>query len=156
MLVVMNSNATEIDIQRVALFLESKGFEARISHGEARTIVHAIGLIDVDARDFELLSGVSEVIKVTTNYKLAARVAQGQDTVVEVNGVKFGDKHAGLIAGPCTVESYDQMDATAQELIESNVKILRGGAFKPRTSPYAFQGLGEEGLKIMPYLYVVF
>ena len=149
MLVVMNSNATEIDIQRVALFLESKGFEARISHGEARTIVHAIGLIDVDERDFELLSGVSEVIKVTTNYKLAARVAQGQDTVVEVNGVKFGDKHAGLIAGPCTVESYDQMDATAQELIESNVKILRGGAFKPRTSPYAFQGLGEEGLKIM-------
>ena len=149
MLVVMNSNASEKDIQRVALFLESKGFEARISHGEARTIVHAIGLIEVDERDFELLSGVSEVIKVSTGYKLAARVAQGQDTVVEINGVKFGDKYCGLIAGPCTVESYDQMDATAQELIESNVKILRGGAFKPRTSPYAFQGLGEEGLKIM-------
>lgn len=149
MLVVMNSNATEIDIQRVALFLESKGFEARISHGEARTIVHAIGLIEVDERDFELLSGVSEVIKVTTSYKLAARIAQGQDTVVEINGVKFGDKYTGLIAGPCTIESYDQMDATAQELTESNVKILRGGAFKPRTSPYAFQGLGEEGLKII-------
>ncbi len=149
MLVVMNSNATEKDIQRVALFLESKGFEARISHGEARTIVHAIGLIEVDQRDFELLSGVSEVIKVTTSYKLAARIAQGQDTVVEINGVKFGDKHTGLIAGPCTVESYDQMDATAQELVESNVKILRGGAFKPRTSPYTFQGLGEEGLKII-------
>ena len=149
MLVVMNSNATEVEIKRVALFLESKGFEARISHGEARTIVHAIGLIEVDQRDFELLSGVSEVIKVTTSYKLAARVAQGQDTIVEVNGVKFGDKYTGLIAGPCTVESYDQMDATAQELSESNVKILRGGAFKPRTSPYAFQGLGEEGLKIL-------
>ena len=149
MLVVMNSNATEIDIQRVALFLESKGFEARISHGEARTIVHAIGLIEVDERDFELLTGVSEVIKVTTSYKLAARIAQGQDTVVEINGVKFGDKYTGLIAGPCTIESYDQMDATAQELTESNVKILRGGAFKPRTSPYAFQGLGEEGLKII-------
>lgn len=149
MLVVMNSNATEIDIQRVAMFLESKGFEARISHGEARTIVHAIGLVEVDQRDFELLSGVSEVIRVTTSYKLAARVAQGQDTVVEVNGVKFGDKYTGLIAGPCTVESYDQMDATAQELIESNVKIIRGGAFKPRTSPYTFQGLGEEGLKIL-------
>ena len=149
MLVVMNSNATEVEIKRVALFLESKGFEARISHGEARTIVHAIGLIEVDQRDFELLSGVSEVIKVTTGYKLAARVAQGQDTVVEVNGVRFGDKYTGLIAGPCTVESYDQMDATAQELSESNVKIIRGGAFKPRTSPYAFQGLGEEGLKII-------
>lgn len=149
MLVVMNSNASEKDIQRVALFLESKGFEARISHGEARTIVHAIGLKEVDQRDFELLSGVSEVIKVTTSYKLAARVAQGQDTVVEINGVKFGDKYTGLIAGPCTIESYDQMDATAQELTESNVKILRGGAFKPRTSPYTFQGLGEEGLKII-------
>ena len=149
MLVVMNSNATEIEIKRVALFLESKGFEARISHGEARTIVHAIGIIEVDQRDFELLSGVSEVIKVTTSYKLAARVAQGRDTVVEVNGIKFGDKYTGLIAGPCTIESYDQMDATAQELSESNVKIIRGGAFKPRTSPYAFQGLGEEGLKII-------
>jgi len=149
MLVVMNSNATEIEIKRVALFLESKGFEARISHGEARTIVHAIGIIEVDQRDFELLSGVSEVIKVTTSYKLAARVAQGRDTVVEINGIKFGDKYTGLIAGPCTIESYDQMDASAQELSESNVKIIRGGAFKPRTSPYAFQGLGEEGLKII-------
>ena len=149
MLVVMNSNASEKDIQRVAMFLESKGFEARISHGEIRVVVHAIGVKDVDQRDFELLPSVSEVIKVSTNYKLAARVSQGQDTVIEVNGVKFGDKYTGLIAGPCTVESYDQMDATAQELSESNVKILRGGAFKPRTSPYAFQGLGEEGLKIM-------
>ena len=149
MLVIMNPNATEQEIMRVAMFLESKGFEARISHGEARTVVHAIGVVDVDQRDFELLAGVSEVVKVSTNYKLAARVSQGQDTIVEVNGVKFGDKYTGLIAGPCTIESYDQMDATAQELQESNVKILRGGAFKPRTSPYAFQGLGEEGLQII-------
>ena len=149
MLVIMNPNATEQEIMRVAMFLEAKGFEARISHGEARTVVHAIGVIDVDQRDFELLSGVSEVVKVSTNYKLAARVSQGQDTVVEVNGVKFGDKYTGLIAGPCTIESYDQMDATAQELKESNLKILRGGAFKPRTRPYAFQGLGEEGLQII-------
>ena len=149
MLVIMNPNATEQDIMRVAMFLETKGFEARISHGEVRTVVHAIGDIDVDKRDFELLHGVSDVIKVSTNYKLAARVSQGQDTVIEVNGIKFGDKYTGLIAGPCAVESYDQMDKTAQELSESNVKILRGGAFKPRTSPYAFQGLGEEGLKIL-------
>ena len=149
MLVIMNPNATEQEITRVAMFLESKGFEARISHGEVRTVVHAIGVKDVDQRDFELLSGVSEVVKVSTNYKLAARVSQGQDTIVEVNGVKFGDKYTGLIAGPCTIESYDQMDATAQELKESNVKIIRGGAFKPRTSPYAFQGLGEEGLQII-------
>lgn len=149
MLVVMNKNATEQDIQRVAEFLESKGFEARVSHGEARILVHAIGVKEVDQRDFELLSGVSEVIRVTTSYKLAARISQGQDTIVEVNGVKFGDKYAGLIAGPCTVENYNQMDKTAEELAKSNLKILRGGAFKPRTSPYAFQGLGEEGLKII-------
>jgi 3-deoxy-7-phosphoheptulonate synthase len=150
MLVVMNNNATESEIQRVAMYLESKGFEARVSHGEARIIVHAIGVKDdVDRRDFELLSGVVEVIRVTTSYKLAARVSQGRDTIIEVNGVKFGDKYTGLIAGPCTVESYNQMDETAQMLADSNVKILRGGAFKPRTSPYAFQGLGEEGLKII-------
>ena len=149
MLVVMNKNATENDIQRVAEFLVSKGFEARVSHGEARILVHAIGVKEVDQRDFELLEGVSEVIRVTTSYKLAARISQGQDTVVEVNGVKFGDKYAGLIAGPCTVENYNQMDKTAEELSKSNLKILRGGAFKPRTSPYAFQGLGEEGLKII-------
>ncbi len=149
MLVVMNSRATEEDIQNVAKYIESKGFQTLISHGEVRTLVHAIGVKEVDQRDFELLKGVDEVIKVTTSYKLAARISQGQDTVVEVNGVKFGDKYTGLIAGPCTVESYEQMDATAEELEKSNVKILRGGAFKPRTSPYAFQGLGEEGLKII-------
>ena len=149
MLVVMNKNATERDIQRVAEFLESKGFEARVSHGEARILVHAIGVKEVDQRDFELLAGVSEVIRVTTSYKLAARVSQGQDTIVEVKGIKFGGKYAGLIAGPCTVENYNQMDSTAEALAKSNVKILRGGAFKPRTSPYAFQGLGEEGLKII-------
>ena len=149
MLVLMNSHATEKDIQRVILYIESKGFEAKVSKGEVRTVVHAIGVKEVDQRDFELLTNVDEVIKVSTNYKLAARACQGKDTIIEVNGVKFGDKYTGLIAGPCTIESYDQMDETAQELSESNVKIIRGGAFKPRTSPYAFQGLGEEGLKII-------
>jgi 3-deoxy-7-phosphoheptulonate synthase len=79
----------------------------------------------------------------------SVRSFQHEDTIIEVNGVRFGDKYTGLIAGPCAVESYEQMDATAQELSESNVKILRGGAFKPRTSPYTFQGMGEEGLKVL-------
>ena len=95
------------------------------------------------------MNGVFEVLKISTNYRLASRSFQQEDTIIEVNGVKFGDKYTGLIAGPCAVESYNQMDETAQELSESNVKILRGGAFKPRTSPYAFQGMGEEGLKIL-------
>lgn len=149
MLVVMSSRATENDIQRVAEFLEAKGFKALVSHGQARTVVHGIGVIEVDQRDFELLDNVEEVIRLTSNYKLAARESQGEDTIIEVNGVKFGGKYTGLIAGPCTIESYDQMDRTAEQLKSSNVKILRGGAFKPRTSPYAFQGLGEEGLKII-------
>ena len=149
MLVVMSRRATEEDIQNVAEFFEAKGFKAIISHGQARTIVHGVGVIEVDQRDFELLKNVEDVIRLTTNYKLAARESQGEDTIVEVNGVKFGGKYTGLIAGPCTIESYEQMDKTAQELLKSNVKIMRGGAFKPRTSPYAFQGLGEEGLKII-------
>ena len=149
MLVVMNTNATEQDIERVISCIESKGFEARVCHGETKSVVHAIGIQEADKRDLKLLKGVFEVLKISTNYRLTSRSFQAEDTVIEVNGVKFGDKHTGLIAGPCAVESYDQMDETAQELSESNVKILRGGAFKPRTSPYAFQGLGEEGLKIL-------
>ena len=149
MLVVMNTNATEQDLERVIRCIESKGFEARVCHGETKSVVHAIGIQEADKRDLTLLKGVFEVLKISTNYRLTSRSFQAEDTVIEVNGVKFGDKYTGLIAGPCAVESYDQMDETAQELSESNVKILRGGAYKPRTSPYAFQGLGEEGLKIL-------
>ena len=149
MLVVMNTNATEQDIERVIRCIESKGFEARVCHGETKSVVHAIGIQEADKRDLTLLKGVFEVLKISTNYRLTSRSFQSEDTIIEVNGVKFGDKYTGLIAGPCAVESYDQLDETAQELSESNVKILRGGAFKPRTSPYAFQGLGEEGLKIL-------
>ncbi|MBR2429884.1 3-deoxy-7-phosphoheptulonate synthase [bacterium] len=149
MLVVMNTNATEQDIERVILYIESKGFEARVCHGETKSVVHAIGIQETDKRDLQLLNGVFEVLKISTNYRLTSRSFQHDDTIIEVNGVKFGDKYSGLIAGPCAVESYDQMDLTAQELSESNVKILRGGAYKPRTSPYAFQGLEEEGLKIL-------
>ena len=149
MLVVMNTNATEEDIERVIQCIESKGFEARVCHGETKSVVHAIGIQEADKRDLKLLKGVFEVLKISTNYRLTSRSFQSEDTVIEVNGVRFGDKYTGLIAGPCAVESYEQMDETAQELSESNVKILRGGAFKPRTSPYAFQGLGEDGLKIL-------
>ncbi len=149
MLVVMNSNATDEQILNVVKSIESRGFEARISKGELKIVISAIGSKQTDKRDFELLPGVTEVIQLTTNYKLTTRAFKEDDTIVEVNGVKFGGKHAGLIAGPCAVETYEQVEKTVQELIKSNVKIIRGGAFKPRTSPYAFQGIGEEGLKIL-------
>lgn len=149
MLVVMNSNATEEQISNVVKSIEAKGFEARISRGEIKIVISAIGSKQTDKRDFELLPGVTEVIQLTTSYKLTTRAFKADDTIVEVNGVKFGGKYAGMIAGPCAVETYDQVDETAKQLSEIGVKILRGGAFKPRTSPYAFQGVGEEGLKIL-------
>ena len=149
MLVVMNPNATEQNIDAVVKAIEIKGFEARISKGEIKTVISAIGSKLTDKRDFELLAGVSEVIQLTTNYKLTTRTFKSEDSIIEVNGVKFGGKNTGLIAGPCAVESYNQVDEIAEELKKSNVKILRGGAFKPRTSPYAFQGLGEDGLKML-------
>ena len=149
MLVVMNASATDEQVAGVVKSIEAKGFEARISKGELKIVISAIGSKLTDKRDFELLPGVTEVIQLTTSYKLTTRAFKEEDTIVEINGVKFGGKHAGLIAGPCAVETYEQVDKTARELLKSNVKILRGGAFKPRTSPYAFQGIGEEGLKIL-------
>ncbi len=149
MLIIMKPQATESQIEKVVSFIKKKGFDAHISRGEVHTVIGAVGGKIVDPRDIELIEGVSEVIRISSSYKLVSRVFQPIDTIVEVNGVKFGGKHTGIIAGPCTVESYEQMDATAKKLSAAGVKVLRGGAYKPRTSPYAFQGLGEEGLKIL-------
>ncbi len=145
----MRQGASEQDIEKVKHFIGKKGFNAHISVGEVQTVIGAVGEKVIDPRDIELLNGVQEVIRITSNYKLASRVFQPEDTIVTVNGVKFGGGHLGMIAGPCTVESYEQMDKTAAALKKSGVRILRGGAFKPRTSPYAFQGMGEEGLEII-------
>lgn len=149
MLIIMAQGATQDEIDKVRIFIEKKGFAAHISVGEVHTVIGAVGGKVIDPRDIELLDGVKEVIKITSNYKLASRVFQSEDTVINVNGVKFGGNNLGLIAGPCTVESYEQMDKTAEVLKKHGVRVIRGGAFKPRTSPYAFQGLGEEGLEII-------
>lgn len=149
MLIIMQPGASKQEVEKVQLFIEKKGFTAHVSVGEMHTVIGAVGEKVIDPRDIELLDGVSEVIKITSNYKLASRTFQPSDTVITVNGIKFGAENLGMIAGPCTVESYEQMDKTAAALKKSGVRILRGGAFKPRTSPYAFQGLGEEGLEII-------
>ena len=149
MLVIMRHGASDEQIQTVISFIKKKGFDTHVSHGELHTVIGAVGGKVIDPRDIELLDGVKEVIKITSSYKLASRIFQPQDTVIEVNGVKFGGEYCGVIAGPCTIESLEQMEETAKQLSKKGVKILRGGAFKPRTSPYAFQGLGEEGLKII-------
>ncbi len=149
MLIVMQPNVTEDKVQKVVDFIKEKGFEAHISRGSDHTVIGAVGRKVIDKRDIELLDGVREVIRISSPYKLVSRVFKETDTIIDVKGVKFGGGNIGIIAGPCTVESYDQMDITAAELSKYGVRALRGGAFKPRTSPYSFQGLGEEGLKIL-------
>ena len=149
MLIVMRHGATCEQVEQVKTFIKNKGFDAHISEGELHTVIGAVGGKVIDPRDIELLDGVKEVIKISSSYKLCSRMFQPNDTIIEVNGVKFGGEYAGMIAGPCTIESEEQMDAVAKKLSSYGIKILRGGAFKPRTSPYAFQGLGEEGLQII-------
>ncbi len=149
MLIVMKPATAEEKIQSVISFIKERGFDAHVSRGADHTVIGAVGRKVIDKRDIELLDGVSEVIRISSPYKLVSRTFKPEDTVIEVKGVKIGGGHIGMIAGPCSVESYDQVDATAKKLASYGVKILRGGAFKPRTSPYAFQGLGEEGLKIL-------
>ena len=149
MIIVMRHGATQDDINKVIDLIKLKGREVHLSKGESHTIIGAVGEKVIDPREFELLDGVKEVIKISSSYKLASRIFQQEDTIIEVNGVKFGGGYTGMIAGPCTIENEEQIFECARLLSQSGVKIIRGGAFKPRTSPYSFQGLGEEGLKLI-------
>lgn len=149
MLIVMQPNASEEQIQHVVNFIENKGFDAHISKGDIHTVIGGVGGKKIDPRDIELIDGVREIIKISSNYKLASRIFQPESTVIKMQNASIGGEEFGIIAGPCTVESLEQIEATAEQLHRSGVKIIRGGAFKPRTSPYSFQGLGEEGLKII-------
>lgn len=149
MLIVMETNSNDIEIQNVVNFIEKNGFTAHVSKGEIQTVIGCVGGKFIDKRNIELLKGVREVIKISSSYKLASRTFQQEDTIIEVKNSKIGGKYSSIIAGPCTIESEKQMEEAAEKLSAIGVKILRGGAFKPRTSPYSFQGMGEEGLKIM-------
>jgi 3-deoxy-7-phosphoheptulonate synthase len=150
MVVVMEAQATEAQIQSVIGRLSEMGFDIHRSTGVTRTVIGAIGdKTGVDTRDFEVLPGVHEVVRITEPYKLASRTFKEEDTVVEAKGVQIGGKQLALIAGPCSVESRDQLMTIAEQVKEAGAHGLRGGAFKPRTSPYSFQGLGEEGLKYL-------
>ena len=146
MLIVMRHGASQKEVDKVVEYIKKRGFQAHVSIGDVHTVIGAVGGKVIDPRDIELLEGVKEVIKITSSYKLVSRVFQKKDTVIEVNGVKFGGGNVGMIAGPCTIESEEQIMECAKQLSKIGVRIMRGGAFKPRTSPYAFQGLGEEGL----------
>jgi 3-deoxy-7-phosphoheptulonate synthase len=151
MVIVMQEDATDAQIQRVIDRLVANGFNVHRSTGESHTVLGAVGVHrDFDHRDFELLDGVREVMRITQPYKLASRQFRPEGTIVNLGrGVTIGGNDIVIMAGPCSVESRDQINAVAESVAKSGAKILRAGAFKPRTSPYAFQGMGEEGLKLM-------
>ena len=151
MLVVMNHVATKTDIDRVCRSIENLGFQARPIPGEQRTSIGVVGNEGrVDSTSIEGLPGVLRVIHVSSPYKQVSREWKPDDTVIEFsNGARIGDGSVTLIGGPCAVESEEQIHATAAAVAAAGGRVLRGGAFKPRSSPYSFQGLGEEGLRMM-------
>ncbi len=151
MVVVMQQGASDEQIQHVIDRLISMGFDVHRSTGETHTVIGAIGVHpDFDPRDVELLDGVREVVRITQPYKLASRAFRPGGTIVDVGkGVRIGGPEVVVAAGPCAVESEEQIATIAKSVARMGVKLLRGGAFKPRTSPYSFQGLGEKGLKLL-------
>jgi 3-deoxy-7-phosphoheptulonate synthase len=151
MVIVMQEGATDAQIQHVIDRLVASGFNVHRSTGESHTVLGAVGVHrDFDHRDFELLDGVREVMRVTQPFKLASRQFNPQGTIINLGrGVTIGGNEVVVAAGPCSVESREQIHIIAESVAKSGAKILRGGAFKPRTSPYAFQGMGEKGLEFM-------
>ena len=150
MLIVMDRSATPADVDRVVETAGRMGLKAHPIPGEQRTAVGITGNRGtVESTAFEDLPGVLEVIKVSHPYKLVSREFHPDDTIVSIGGVPVGGTRLAIIAGPCAVESLEQTVTIAREVKARGAHLLRGGAYKPRTSPYAFQGLGEEGLKIL-------
>jgi 3-deoxy-7-phosphoheptulonate synthase len=151
MVVVMQEGATEEQIQGAINKLMEKGFDIHRSTGARQTVLGAVGaLVDFDTRDIELLGGVEEVVRISAPYKLASRHFRPEGSVIQLGkGVAVGGEQVVMMAGPCSVESAEQIETIAALLAKEGVRVLRGGAFKPRTSPYSFQGLGEKGLHLM-------
>ena len=153
MIIVMRPHAPDEEIQAVEAAIVSLELTAHVSRGAERTIVGVIGAPDdKDAlrAQFVQLDGVEQVILISRAYKLVSREAKPEPTVVRVKaGVSFGGKTLGIAAGPCSIESREQVRVTAEAVAAAGANLLRGGAFKPRTSPYAFQGLGQSGLEFM-------
>lgn len=150
MLVIMRDHASQSEIQHVVDLLEEVGAQAHLSGGQVKTIIGVIGDRDtVYALELQGLPGVEEVIRVLKPYKLVSRDFQPDDTVVRIGSSSIGGGAVGVMAGPCSVESEEQMFEVARACRAAGATMLRGGAYKPRTSPYAFQGMGLEGLKLL-------
>ncbi|MGK9367642.1 3-deoxy-7-phosphoheptulonate synthase [Melioribacter sp. Ez-97] len=150
MVVILEKHATKEQVQNVINHLENYGFKVHLSEGAEKTIIGAIGVQpNFDIRNISILEGVEDVYRVTTPYKLASRSFKEENTVIKIKDVEIGGDKIAMMAGPCSVESEEQIFRLAETVAKSGARILRGGAFKPRTSPYSFQGLGVEGLKMM-------
>jgi 3-deoxy-7-phosphoheptulonate synthase len=150
MLVVMQEGASEAQIQGVISRLVALNFTVHRSTGVLHTVLGGVGPADsFDPADFEALDGVKECHRIVSPYKLANRNFKPGGTVVKVKGVEIGGTSVVAMAGPCSVENQDQINRAADVVAEAGAKVIRGGAFKPRSSPYSFQGMGEEGLKMM-------
>ena len=147
MVIVMKRDATEKQIEGVIEKLVARGFDVHRSTGVEHTILGAVGAKVVDTRDYEMVEGVKEVHRISVPYKLASRAFCPEGSVIEIGDVKIGGDEVIVMAGPCTIENFEYCDIVAERVKAAGAKIIRGGAFKPRTSPYSFQGHGEEGLK---------
>jgi 3-deoxy-7-phosphoheptulonate synthase len=148
-IIVLERDIRPADKQALVAFLENKGFRLREIQGEQETVLGAVGIVPIDVRQVELLPGVARVIPITQPFKLASREFRKEDTSIPVGPVKVGGPRIVVIAGPCAVESREHILEVARIVRDSGAVMLRGGAYKPRTSPYAFQGLGEEGLRFL-------
>ena len=150
MVVIMNADATQADIEGVISAIEEKGLEAKVMEGAHQKIVGVIGdKTKLAATPLDAMHGVETTVAISKSYKRASREFHPASTVVDIRGIKIGDGTPVVMAGPCAVESREQLMETAQLVKEGGAQFIRGGAYKPRTSPYAFQGLEEEGLKYL-------
>ena len=151
MIIVMKSGVTEADVEEVCRRVVELGYQPHTIHGEIKTVIAAVGEErgQADLRILEALETVEAVMPVQQPFKLASRETKSQSSEIPVNGISIGGKRLAVMAGPCSVESRDQVLEVAEAVKAAGATILRGGAYKPRTSPYAFQGLKEEGLKYL-------
>ena len=150
MVIVMEKHTAENNIERVMSELVTRGFDVHRSTGTEQTVLGVVGdVAKIDTREFELFDGVQEVVRISEPYKLSSRTFHREKTIVKVRGVEIGGPDVVIMAGPCTIESEQQVSEIAKRVARSGARVLRGGAYKPRTSPYAFQGMGVEGLKLL-------
>jgi 3-deoxy-7-phosphoheptulonate synthase len=150
MVIVMGPGATSAEVEQVIERLVGRGFDVHRSTGAERTVLGVVGpTATLDPAELQLLAGVEDVVRVSSPYKVVSRAFHPEDTLVHVGEVVFGGEEVVVAAGPCSVESEDQIRRTAGAVREAGARLLRGGAFKPRSSPYSFQGLGEEGLALL-------